>query len=142
MTRVFFDTNILVYAEDASASAKRDRSRQLLLTAVAANNGVVSTQVLMEFYNVAVRRLKMQPELALQRTRFYSQLHVVVPDVPLVLAALELSQLGFVSHWDALVVCAANAAECQLLYTEGLQDGRSIGGVRVVHPFSTHAPPL
>jgi predicted nucleic acid-binding protein len=58
VTRVFFDTNALVYAEDTGAGAKRDRSRQLILAAVAANTAVLSTQVLMEFYNVAVRRLK------------------------------------------------------------------------------------
>jgi predicted nucleic acid-binding protein len=74
VTRVFFDTNVLVYAEDTGAGAKRDRSRQLILAAVAANTAVLSTQVLMEFYNVAVRRLNMRPELALQRTRDYSQL--------------------------------------------------------------------
>ncbi len=58
MTRVFFDTNVLAYAEDTGAGAKRDRSRQLILAAVAANTAVLSTQVLMEFYNVAVRRLR------------------------------------------------------------------------------------
>jgi predicted nucleic acid-binding protein len=137
VTRVFFDTNVLVYAEDTGAGAKRDRSRQLILAAVAANTAVLSTQVLMEFYNVAVRRLKMRPELALERTRDYSQLHVVAPDTPLVLAALELCQRGSLSHWDALVVSAAAAGGCQVLYTEDLQDGRVFEGVRVVNPFAS-----
>ncbi len=136
MSRVFFDTNVLVYADVAAAPEKQRKSQELLIAAARAGNGVLSTQVLLEYYNVAVRRLRLSPAVALQRVRDFSAFHVVVTDAALVLAALELSQLGSVSHWDALIVRAAASAGCSVLYSEDLQANRVIDGVRVVNPYA------
>ncbi len=136
MTRVFFDTNVLVYADVAHAAEKQRRSQELLVAAARAGNGVLSTQVLVEYYNVAVRRLRLLPTVALQRVRDFSAFHVIVTDTALVLSALELSQLGSLSHWDALIVRAAAGAGCSVLYSEDLQPNRVIEGVRVVNPYA------
>lgn len=136
MSRVFFDTNVLVYADVAAAPEKQRKSQELLIAAARAGNGVLSTQVLLEYYNVAVRRLRLSPAVALQRVRDFSAFHVVVTDAALVLAALELSQLGSVSHWDALIVRAAASAGCSVIYSEDLEANRVIDGVRVVNPYA------
>lgn len=135
MARAFFDTNVLVYADDADAGAKADQARKLLVDAIQHRTGVVSTQVLVEYYAVARKKLGLDPSTALQRTRDYAELGVVPTDAGLVLRALELHQRVGVSHWDALIVQAALDAGCTTLYSEDLQPGRTLGGLRIVNPF-------
>jgi predicted nucleic acid-binding protein len=133
--RTFFDTNILVYADDGSAGAKRLRAQELLGNALRRQTGVVSTQVLMEYYNVATRKLGLDRATAAQRTRDYATLHVVAVDAQLVLEAVGLHGRAMVSHWDALIVRAAAVAGCKVVYSEDLQGGAEFDGVRIVNPF-------
>ena len=135
ISRAFFDTNVLVYADDASAGAKAERARELLMAALRDRSGVVSTQVLIEYYAVARRKLGLDATTAMQRARDYALLDVVPTDKELVLRALELHQRARIAHWDALIVQAALAAGCRTLYTEDMQDGRVIDGLRLVDPF-------
>ena len=132
---VFFDTNVLIYAEDSRDEAKRSRAIDIVRTAMRAADGVVSTQVLQEFYVNAVRRLTMPKERAQARTRLYQSL-VVVPVTPeLIQSAIDLHRLEPLSFWDALVLRAAGSAGCTTLYSEDVQAGRVFDGVRVVNPF-------
>lgn len=133
---VFFDTNVLLYADDADAGAKTRIARELLHGSVAARTGVVSTQVLQEFYVNARKRLQLDGAAARARIEVYLGFDVVTVTPALLLAAVDLNRLDSVSFWDALVIRAAEHAGCDTLYSEDLQAGRRFGPVRVVNPFA------
>lgn len=133
---VFFDTNILLYADDADAGAKTGVARDLLRRSMTARTGVVSTQVLQEFYVNARRKLGLDGPSARSRIEVYLAFEVVTVTPSLLLAAVDLNRLDSLSFWDALIVRAAEAAGCDTLYSEDLQAGRRFGPVRVVNPFA------
>lgn len=133
---VFFDTNILLYADDADAGAKTGTARDLLRHAMSTRTGVVSTQVLQEFYVNARRKLHLDGAAARARVEVYLGFDVVTITPALLLAAVDLNRLDSVSFWDALVVRAAEQAGCDTLYSEDLQAGRRFGALRVVNPFA------
>jgi predicted nucleic acid-binding protein len=132
----FFDTNVLLYADDASAGPKRFTSRELIHTAMSTRTGVLSTQVLQEFYVNARKKLKLDGPAARARVEVYSTFDVVTVTPTLILAAVDLHRLDSISFWDALIIRAAEQAGCDTLYSEDLQTGRRFGPVRVVNPFS------
>jgi predicted nucleic acid-binding protein len=135
--RVFIDTNLLVYADDAGAGQKRDRARTVLTPLVRSRKAVVSTQVLQEYFNTATRKLRLSAERARWRVEVLSRLDVVVIRPELILGAIDLHRLHGLSFWDALVVKAANVSGCGTLLTEDLNNGQTIDGVRIENPFST-----
>ena len=136
--KFFVDTNILVYAHDASAGLKHDRARELVEALWQSRAGVVSTQVLQEL-SINVRKKAAKP-LGLEATRElisdYLAWHVVVNDGEAVLAALDLEKQYRVSFWDALIIHAAQVAGVDVLYSEDLSDGQRYGDVQVVNPLA------
>lgn len=139
--RYFIDTNILMYAHDASAGEKHRIARALVEELWETRSGVVSTQVLQELA-VNLRRKAARP-LDARTTRDvvsdYLAWHVVVNDGVSVLEALDLEERHHVSFWDALVIQAANASGSDILYSEDLSDGQRYGAARVVNPFRAKA---
>jgi len=133
--RCFVDSNILIYADDRSAGPKRDRARELIRESMAAGTGVLSLQVLQEYFAVATRKLGISADSARQRIELLSRLDVVILGVEDLLAAIDLHRLHRFSIWDALVIRAALNAGCRVLYSEDLQDGRRIDGLEIVNPF-------
>lgn len=132
---VFFDTNILLYADDADAGPKTEAARALIRRAMVDGTGIVSTQVLQEYYVNARKKLRMDGAAARSRIELYLGFEVVTVTPSLVLAAVDLHRLDSLSFWDALIVRTAEHAQCATLYSEDLQDGRRFGSVRVVNPF-------
>src|SRR5688500_10826546 len=124
--RVFVDTNVFVYADDAAADDKRDRARAVLAPLIRERRAVVSTQVMQEYFVVATRKLKMTPERGRRRVERLARLDVVVIRPELVLAAIDLHRLHAFSLWDALVIACASAAGCHLVLSEDLQHGQVI----------------
>ncbi len=131
----FFDTNVLVYCTDAAAPAKQSRARSLVAGSAAAGEAVVSTQVLIELFNVLTRKQKMPPATAQALALAYAAWPVIVSDMQLVGAAMEKSVRHQLSIWDAMVVEAATRAEAQTLYSEDLSHGQRFGLLTVVNPF-------
>lgn len=132
----FFDTNVLLYADDADAGAKTGIARSLLRRSMSERTGVLSTQVLQEFYVNARKKLQLDGAAARARVEVYLSFDVVTITPALLLAAVDLNRLDSVSFWDALVIRAAEHAGCDTLYSEDLQAGRRFGPVRVVNPFA------
>jgi predicted nucleic acid-binding protein len=133
--RVFFDTNILLYADDEDAGVKRDRARVVLAEALAEGTGVVSTQVLQEYFVNATRKLKLDPAKARARLEIYLGFEVISVRVEHILGAVDLHRLRALSFWDALVVRCASDAGCDRLLTEDLHAGLKVEGVVVENPF-------
>jgi predicted nucleic acid-binding protein len=135
--KFFLDTNILVYAHDASEPAKQAKCQELIFEAVRNGEGVISAQVLSEFF-VTVTRKILQPvpeDVARREIVLLGPLCSVDLDATLVIRALDIRSRWGLSYWDAMIVAAAERAECALLYTEDLSDGQSYGDVRVKNPF-------
>ena len=133
--RVFVDTNVIVYADDLDAGAKRERAQEVLHQLYVDGNGVVSTQVLQEFFVAATRKLGVAPEIARRKADLLARLDVVTIEPSLILDAIDLHRLHSLSFWDALIVQAAAASGCRRLLTDALQSGRSIAGVQIENPF-------
>jgi len=133
--RVFIDTNVLVYADDLDAGVKREQARELLRGALASGIGVVSTQVLQEFFVITTRKLGVDARYARRKVEILSSMTVVRIEVPLILSAIDLHRLHAISFWDALIVKCAAQSGCGKLLTEDLQHGQLIEGVQVFDPF-------
>ena len=132
----FFDTNVLVYADDTASPQKRDRAIQLFAEHLGRGTAVVSLQVLQEYFAAATRKLGLAPEMAQRKVEILARGRVVRFDASDVIAAIELHRLTQVSFWDALIVHAARAAGATVLYSEDFQPGAVLGGVRIVNPFA------
>lgn len=131
----FFDTNVLVYCTDTTAPDKQARARDLVARSGAAGNAVLSTQVLIELFNILTRKQKMPLATAQALIQAYTAWPVVDSDVALVSGAIEKSIQHKLSIWDAMVIEAALRTEAQTLYTEDLQHGQRFGTLTVVNPF-------
>ncbi|MDD9967761.1 MAG: PIN domain-containing protein [Myxococcales bacterium] len=134
--RAFLDTNILIYAADADAGDKQARAQAILRDAIATRMGVLSTQILQEYFVVATRKLGVSPVDARRNVELLATLEVVAVDVERILGAIDLHRLHSLSFWDALVVRCASAAGCTRLLSEDLQAGQVIDSVRVENPFA------
>jgi predicted nucleic acid-binding protein len=133
--RSFFDTNVLVYADDKASPAKQRRAIELVTQHRRGRSGVVSLQVLQEYFVTVTRKLGLDPSVARRKVELLAEFDVVAPDVSDILAAIDLHRLQQISFWDALVVRAAGQGGCAVLFSEDMQDRRDVDGVRIVNPF-------
>jgi predicted nucleic acid-binding protein len=135
--RYFVDTNILMYAHDASAGEKHERAKALVEQLWRDRTGVVSTQVLQEL-SVNLRKKVHQP-LDAKATRDlvadYLTWQVIVNGGESILEAIDLEGRYQISFWDALVIQAAQLSGAEVLYSEDLSDGQAYGSVRVRNPL-------
>ncbi|MBI5018111.1 MAG: PIN domain-containing protein [Deltaproteobacteria bacterium] len=137
--RFFVDTNVLVYAHDAGAGAKHEAARSLVERLWEERAGVLSTQVLQEFY-VNVRRKALRPmplDDVRQTIEDYLRWTVIVNDGGAIIRAMDLADRCGISFWDGLIADAANQAGAKILYSEDLNHGQEYGSVRVTNPFLT-----
>ena len=137
----FVDTNILVYARDAGAGEKQVRAAALLDELWRSRRGRLSVQVLNEYYVTVTQKLRpgMPHEAAwsdLVALRAWSPVSL---DWPLMEQAHLLRGQHALSWWDALVVAAAETADCATLYSEDLTHGATYGRVQVINPFRVSA---
>jgi predicted nucleic acid-binding protein len=133
--RSFLDSNVLIYTDDGSSPAKQRTAIQLIARCRRQRNGVVSLQVLEEYFSISTRKLGVDAAIARRKVELFSQLSTVATHVEDVLAAIDLHRLHQFSFWDALVIRSAQQAGCSRLYSEDLQHGRRIDGVDIVNPF-------
>jgi predicted nucleic acid-binding protein len=136
VARRFLDTNVLLYTDDGGDRRRAKRALAAVQDALGSGEGVVSTQVLQEYYSVTTRKLGTDPAVARRKLQLFATLDVVQVDTDLILAAVDLHRLHSLSFWDALVLSAAGRAGCEILLTEDLQAGRAISGLRIVDPFA------
>lgn len=131
----FVDTNVLVYLFDSDSPRKQALARALLTAE--ADNVVLSTQVLGEFYVATTRKLAqpLSPVVARQAVDEFCALRVQPLHAELVQAAVERSDSSKLSYWDALIVETAIDAGASTLLTEDLQHGQQFNDLRVVNPF-------
>ena len=134
---VFVDSNILIYAHDVDAGLKRDQAVVALRQLWQAGTGRLSVQVLQEFYVNVTQKLRTQISRAQARevTNTYGAWVREPTTVATVLRATEIAEMMQISFWDALIVAAAEQEGAETLYSEDLNPGQWIAGVKVVNPF-------
>jgi len=133
--RSFFDTNVLVYADDQKDAHKERRAVELFNEHRRSRTGVVSMQVLQEYFVTLTRKLQIDARDARRKVELLSKFDVVVPEPGDVLAAIDLHRLHGISFWDAMIVRSAKQAGCRTLLSEDMQSAREIDGVQIVNPF-------
>lgn len=133
--RSFFDTSVLVYSDDKAYPAKQRRALELVAEHRRAGTGVLSLQILQEYFVTITRKLGIDSAVARRKVELLAEFDVMTPDVTDILSAIDLHRLQGISFWDASVLRSAKQAGCRVLLTEDLQDQREIDGVRIVNPF-------
>ncbi|HEY1679628.1 MAG TPA: PIN domain-containing protein [Candidatus Sulfotelmatobacter sp.] len=137
--RFFLDTNIFVYAFDPHAPAKARKSVALIKQAADSGSGIVSYQVVQEFFNVAFRRFS--PAMTGAEAEEYlgtvfRPLLAVHSSPALYFAAMRIKAQRKLGWYDSLIVAAAVEGGCDILYSEDLQHGSTIDNVRIQNPFA------
>ncbi len=134
--KTFVDTNILLYAHDVDAGKKHDRAKRALSQLWAERSGVISPQVLQEFY-VNVTR-KLAKPLARKHARKVMETYAVWcidTSAAEVLSACRIAEESKISFWDALICASALKAGAERLYSEDLHAGQKIAGVHIENPL-------
>src|SRR5271155_3343649 len=136
--RFFLDTNIFVYSFDASSPKKAAQSGKLIRNAIETGGGIVSYQVVQEFFNVALRRFS-KPKSSVDAEQYLSTtfrpLLSVHSSQALYGEALRVGARFRLPWFDSLIVASAIEGECDVLYSEDFQDGQQIGSVTISNPF-------
>ena len=136
--REFVDTNVLVYAFDASAGEKQRAAQELVEKLWDTGTGCISVQVLQEYFVTVTKKVAnpLPLEDATARVREFATWRVFTPTAEDVLSAIGLHSQARLAFWDAMVVVAAAESACDVLWTEDLNHGQVLRGVRIRNPFA------
>jgi predicted nucleic acid-binding protein len=136
--RFFLDTNIFAYAFDSKAPAKARRAAQLIRMAADTGKGVVSYQVVQEFFKLAFRRFS-QPMTVAEAEQYlitvFRPLLAIHSSSALYVEALRIAGKYRLSWYDCLIVAAALQSQCSVLYSEDLRHGQKIQTLHIEDPF-------
>ncbi len=137
MSVEFLDTNILVYAHDQSAGAKRRKAAALVTDLIARREAALSIQVLLEFAVTVTRKISspLPYDQVAEIIRDFSVLRIFAPEASDVVSSIQLADRYSISIWDALILRAAVAENASVIWTEDLNDGQFYEGVQVKNPF-------
>jgi len=138
MSGEFVDTNVLLYAHDLSAGPKRAAAVALLTRLIDQQLGMLSTQVLMEFFVSATRKLppRLDEGTAAEIVGDFGTWPVFTPGVLDILAATKLAHRYEIHFWDALIVQGAISLGADVIWSEDLNAGQRYAGVTVRNPFA------
>jgi predicted nucleic acid-binding protein len=136
--RYFIDTNIFVYSLDLAAPVKARRAAQLIRDGLDSGNGIVSYQVVQEFFSVAFRRFA-QPMSAFAAEEYlntvFRPLLTIHSSPALLVSALRVYSQHHISWYDSLIVAAAQEAGCSILYSEDMQHGQRLDDLTIENPL-------
>ena len=135
--KVFLDTNILIYAHDLDAGNKHHIALKIVKDLWEKRNGVLSTQVLQEFYINVTKKIPnpLLPLEAREIIRSYMCWDIKENHPMSIIRASELEEKHYISFWDALIVVAAYEAKVDKILTEDLSSGQLIEGILIENPF-------
>jgi predicted nucleic acid-binding protein len=140
--RTFVDTNVLIYAHDFDAGRKHEIAKQLLLTLWAERAGILSTQVLQEFYVNATRKIRKPLTKADARSVVDTYAPWCVEGITTndLSAAFQIEDQARIGFWDALIIAVAARSGARRVVSEDLNAGQSIAGISIENPFNERAP--
>ena len=100
---------------------------------------MLSTQVLQEYCNVALKKLRLSAQHVRAQLDLYEQFDVVLVTPAIIRDGLDLHQTRSVAFFDAIVLASAHASGCNVIWTEDMNAGEVINGLRIVNPFDQRA---
>jgi len=133
----FIDSNVVVYANDRNAGHKQTRAIDVIRQLMCAQNGSLSIQVLQEYANVALIKLKQEAEVVLRQLKLLESLTVIAPTPKMVRRSVEIRNVYHIAFWDAAIIGAAEMGECDAILSEDLNTGQYYSGIEVVNPFAS-----
>ena len=136
--KYFLDTNIFIYSFDSGQPKKRTQSRKLIAEALQTRDGLISTQVIQEFLNVATRKFSVPFRLDDSQDYLVKILYPlcqVFPDQNLYRSCLDIQFKTGYSFYDSLILASALKSGCKILYSEDLQAGQFVDGLQIINPF-------
>jgi len=135
--KVFLDANVLVYAHDVSAGTKHEVAFRMVSDLWKRGDGVLSTQVLQEFFVIVTRKLPKPMDVSIAQKVISNLLswEIVVNDGKAIVGAIEVLKRYRCSFWDALIVHAALQSGAAVLFSEDLSSGQRIRDLRIENPF-------
>jgi len=138
MSAEFCDTNVVVYAYDATAGIKHHRAQELLQRLWVSGEGILSIQVLQELFVSLTRKIPHPLSIPAAREIIadMSTWPVIEATRDDVLEAIDGTVRWQVSFWDAMMLTAAKKAQASTLWSEDLSDGQSYDGTTVHNPFT------
>ncbi len=132
----FFDTNVLVYAQDDSDPRKREIAIDLITHALEVNHdGCISTQVLQEFCNTMYKKTKRTRQEIDTLLDYFRDLLEIDVTIDLVRHAIDVKEEYGIQFYDALIVSAAEKIGCTEIVSEDLNPAQTYRGMAVVNPF-------
>jgi predicted nucleic acid-binding protein len=136
--KVFLDTNIIVYAHDRSSREKHAVAREIMDYLWESRKGVISVQVLQEFFVCVTKKIVKPLHLKNARTilEYLFSWDVVVNDKYITLKAIDLQEKYQFSFWDSLVIQAAIQSKARILFSEDLADGQVVKDLKILNPFN------
>ena len=134
--KTFVDTNVLIYAHDVDAGAKHEIAKDMVRELWSRRNGVLSMQVLQEFYVNVTRKIATPVPKASARTVVESYTVWCIDTTPAeITVAFRIEDEAGIGFWDALIIAAARKAGAARIVSEDLNSGQIIAGVRIENPF-------
>jgi predicted nucleic acid-binding protein len=135
--KTFIDTNIIIYAYDVTAGKKHETARIIISDLWDSGLGVISTQVLQEFFVNVVRKIPkpIDKQQAKEIVRDFLKWHVVVNTGDSIIDAIDICLSFGYSFWDSMIIEAAIKGGATVLISEDLQDGQVVSGVSIKNPF-------
>ncbi len=137
--KFFLDTNIFVYSFDTNSPKKAAQATKLIRKGIETHGGIVSYQVVQEFFNVALRRFAKpmsSPDAEQYLSTTFRPLLAVHSSPALYGEALRIGARFRLAWYDSLIVASAIEGQCNVLYSEDFQDGQKIAGVTISNPFT------
>lgn len=135
--KTFVDTNIIIYAYDVTAGKKHQTARRILKELWESGLGVLSTQILQEFFVNVVQKIPkpIDADRAEYIIKDFLTWEVVVNDGLAVLDAITICKKYGYSFWDSLIIDAAIKSGAKIILTEELCEGQVLEGLKIQNPF-------
>ena len=133
--KVFVDTNILIYLQEGLDKSKHEIAVSLFEKLADENVIALSTQVLQEFYVAMTKKLGHDPVAIKRILQLFEKFEINTIQVDTIQEAIDISILNKLSYWESLIIASAIESKCKFIYTEDLNHGQVIKGVKIVNPF-------
>ena len=135
--KTFVDTNVLIYAHDVDAKAKHEVAKDVLRELWSERTGVLSMQVLQEFYVNVTRKIASPLPNDAARLVVNSYAIWCMETTPAEISdAFRIEDESRIRFWDALIVAAASKCGAVRIFSEDLNAQQTIAGVRIENPFA------
>lgn len=136
-SKTFIDTNVVAYIFDRGDPTRRELAKDVVSSCMRSGTMVVSTQVLQEMFVVLTRKFKpaVPVDVAEKVIKWLSRNETAIIRPETILRAVGILKENKISFWDSLIVSCAVESRCQVLFTEDLQHGRVIAGIRINNPL-------